>query len=66
MTMKFEIVIRKERVGYMLKAYKDKDNEPCEMMYYCDYTKPRALEDFKRQLRSQFGLKKCCATLTEV
>lgn len=64
--MKFEIVIRKERVGYMLKAYKDEDNEPCEMIHYYHYTKLRALEDFKRQLRSQFGLKKCYATLTEV
>lgn len=64
--MKFEIVIRKERVGYMLKAYKDKDKEPCEMMYYCACSKPRALEDFKRQLRIKFGLNKCCATLTEV
>lgn len=64
--MKFEIVIRTERVGYMLKAYKDKDNEPCEMGYYMYYTKLRAFEDFKRQLRIKFGLKKCYATLTEV
>lgn len=64
--MKFEIVIRKERVGYMLKAYKDEDNEPCEMMHYYDYTKARALEDFKMLLRRKFNLKKCYATLTEV